>query len=1162
MDNQNNITRNFKLTAWALENKNTIYLAIGVLFVFGLFTYQNMPKELFPEINYPTIFVQTIYPGNSASDIENLITDPIEKELKSLDGINKLKSTSGQDVSMVFIEYNPDVQVEDVLPDVKDAVDKSKMNLPDDLLSDPSVVELDLSALPVVTVNLSGDFNLDELKKYADFLQDEFEKIKEVSKVDIQGISEKEIQVNVDMHKAKEMNISFTTIENAIKFENITMSAGEIIIGDTRKSIRIVGEYENVEQIRNIIIKSEKGKPIYLRDVAKIIDTYADIESIARLGGKPVISLQIVKKNGENLLSAVEQVIGRVEQAKKDSEIPQNLVITITNDQSIKVNDMLGNLENNLLMGIIFVVFILLLFLGLRNSILVGFSIPMSMLISFAVLGVMGKSLNMITLFSMILALGMLVDNAIVVVENIYRFVDKGYSVSKAAKLATSEVAVPIIASTLTTLAAFFPLIFWNDLMGEFMKLLPITLIIVLSSSLFNALVFTPVLSKIFIKKANEITKPKTKKTLILAGIFVAIAIPLYLIQKTVLANFLTLSALLILLYAFILYDASKWFQNNFLVWLEKIYSKFITFSLKGKNPQYIILGAFILLFLTLGFYFGVKKPNIIQFPINQPSYLNIYAELPIDTDIEYTDSIMKIIIEDVNTELAPYQDIIKSELVTVGSGVAPDRGASVGKTYNKGQITINFVDFQDRRGLNTSEISQELSVFLNNRYPGINVLIEKNEMGPSSGKPINIEIHGNDFDNLLIYSDSIISIIENANIEGIEKLRLDIETNKPELIITVDKDKAGRFGVSTGQVASTIRTSLFGVEATKFKIEDEEIPVMVRFDKSYRYNLSALLNQNISFRNPQGKLVNIPISTVATITMNNSFDAIKHVDSKRTITISSNVIEGYNPNEVNNQIKMELSGLQLPQGYTYGYTGQQEDMKESMAFLSMAMLIALALIMIILVTQFNSVIKPLIILASVGLSTIGVFGGLATFNMDFVVIMTGIGIISLAGIVVNNAIVLIDYIDYLKEHRKKELGMNLDDNLPISENIDCIVKAGKIRLRPVLLTATTTILGLITLAVGANLNFGTLLSEFDAQLYFGGESAGFWGAMSWTVIFGLTFATFMTLIIVPAMYLLGNKVKLYFTDKEKLKSYYIILSSAGICVNKKLGFLKKNLEL
>ncbi len=1128
--------RDFKITAWALKNKNTVYLAIIIMLVFGFYAYKNMPKELFPEVNFPTVFVQTIYPGNSASDIENLITDPLEKELKSLDGVNELRSTSGQDVSMVFVEYNPDIIIDDVLPEVKDAVDKAKRDLPDDLTTDPTVIELDFNEFPVVTINLSGDYNLDELKEHADFLQEEFEKIKEVSKVNIKGISDKEVQVNIDLHKAKELNISFKTIENAIKFENITMSAGDIILGKTRKSVRIIGEYENVDQIKNIVIKSENGKPVYLKDVAEVKETYADMESYARLDGNPVVSLQIVKKNNENLLSCVEKVIERIEKAKKDKEIPADLRTTITNDQSDQVNMLLGNLENNLIMGVIFVILILLLFLGLRNSVIVGFSIPMSMFLSFAILGIMGETVNMITLFSMILALGMLVDNAIVVVENIYRFADKGYKLKDAARKATSEVATPIIASTLTTLAAFFPLVFWNDIMGEFIKLLPITLIIVLTSSLVNALIFTPVLSTRLVKSASELKKPDTKKTLKYAAISAAVTIPLYIFKIYTIANIIALIVILVLIYTFVLFDLSKWFQNKFLIWLEKIYSKFITFSLSGKKPVLILVGVTILLIITMGFYFGVRQPKMIQFPINQPRYLNIYAELPIDANIDYTDSIMKIIVKDVNKELQPYKDIIKSELVTVGNGVNQENTVSVGKTYNKGQITVNFVDYQYRNGINTSKISQNLSVFLKNKYPGVNVFIEKNTMGPPTGKPINIELHGQDIDKLIAYGDSVIAIIENANIPGIEKLKLDIETNKPELIISVDKDKAGRFGLSTGQVASTIRTSLFGTEATKYKTEDDEYPVMIRYDKSYRYNLSALMNQTITFRNKKGKQVIIPISAVATVSMNNTFDAVKHVDTKRTITVYSNVIEGYNANSINKIIEAELKGLNLPPGYSYEFTGEQEEMKESMEFLSIAMLIAVALITIILVTQFNSIVKPLIIIASVILSTIGVFGGLATFNMDFVIMMTGIGIVSLAGVVVNNAIVLIDYIDYLKEQRKIELDLNEDDNLPISESIDCIIKGGKIRLRPVLLTAITTILGLISLAVGFNMNFGTFLSNFNPQVYFGGDSVIFWKPMSLTVIFGLTFATFMTLIVVPAMYLIGNRIKLYFNDKQKLK--------------------------
>lgn len=1126
MEENKKTIRDFKLTAWAMRNKNTIYLAIGLLLIFGFISFSTLPKELFPDINYPTVFVNTVYPGNSSSDIENLITKPLEKELKSLDDVNKLSSISAQDASMLFIEYKPNIDIDEVFQDVKDAVDRTKSELPADLPADPMVIEFNLSEFPVVTINLSGDYNTDELKVFADYLVDEIETISEVSSVEIQGISEKEIQVNVDRNKMNELNISFNTIANAIKFENVTMSAGDIKMNDVERSIRIVGEYTEVDHIEDIIVKSENGKPVYLRDIAEVKETYKESESYSRLWGQSVVSLQVVKGNGENVIKCVEESVKKIEEAKEEGKIPDDLVVTITNDQAKNVKSMLNNLVNNIIMGVILVVLILLLFLGLRNALLVGFSIPMSMFMSFAILSAMGKTLNMITLFSMILALGMLVDNAIVVVENIYRFIAKGYSPKDAARKATSEVAVPIIASTLTTLAAFFPLVFWNDLMGEFMKLLPITLIIVLTSSLFNALVFTPVLSRNIVKKNEDITVPSKKKTLIRSAILLAVSAPLYFAKLYSLANILAISGILYMSYTFVFYGLSVWIQDKFLVWLEEFYLKFIKFSLAGRKPALFIGGVTLLLFFTLFFYFGISSPKVSLFPNNEPQYFNLTVDLPIGTTLDYTDSVMNVIEADLDEQLKPYMNIIDAKMVNVGNGV--QTGVfSPGKKINKGQITVNFVDYQYRNGINTSEILIEISEYFKNRYAGINITFEKNRMGPPSGSPINIELKGDDMDKLIEYSDSIIAKVNNAGIPGIEHLEMDITTGKPELVITVDKEKAGMFGVSTMQVAATLRTALFGDEVSKFKTEDDEYPIMVRFSDNYRNNISALLNQEIFFRNSKGREVVLPLSSVTKIEMSSSVSSIRHIDRTRTITISSDVLEGYNANDINKLIRAEVGTIDFPDGYDVSYTGEQEDMQSSMEFIELAMLIAISLITIILVTQFNSVVKPLIIIASILFSTIGVFGGLATFNMDFVIILTGVGIISLAGIVVNNAIVLIDYIDFLKEQRKEELGICEDCNLPIDEIIDCIVVAGKTRLRPVLLTAITTVLGLISLAVGLNIDFGGFFSTMDPNFYIGGDNVKFWGPMAWTVIFGLVFATFMTLVIVPAMYLIGNKLKL-----------------------------------
>lgn len=1133
-NNKKEIIRDFKLTSLALKNKNTVYLILFVLIIFGMSAYVMLPKELFPEVNFPTVLVQTTYPGNSAEDMENLVSKELEKELKSLKGINSLKSTSVQDASMIFVEYNPSTDIDEVLPDVKDAVDKARGNLPEDLPRDPLVMEVDMSEFPVININLSGEYNLDELKVYAEYLQDEFESISEISKVEIKGLSEKEIQVNVDIHKMESMGISFSQIENAIAYENMTISGGELEMNGMRRSVRILGEFTHVSEIRDIVVKNQDQNIVYLKDIAEVLNTYADAESYARLNKQPVVSLQVIKKSGENLINAIDNVYAEIEQAKIDGEIPEDLNISVTNDQSERVRWQLDNLENSMIMGIIFVVSVLFFFLGLKNASLVGFAIPASMLISFVILSFMGGTINMIVLFSLILALGMLVDNALVVVENIYRFVDNGYTVKQAARQATSEIAVPIIASTLTTLVAFFPLIFWDDIMGEFMKYLPITLIVVLSSSLFVALVITPVLASRFVKPKEE-EKPLNKiKLSIIGGGFIGLSVLFYLGKSFTFANLLMLTGVLTFTYTFIGAAATKWFQNTLLVWLENFYSKFLNFALSGKKPYLFFGGTIFLLIATLVVFFGFRQPEIVMFPNNEPEYINVIAELPVGTDLETTDSIMKEVEKDLYQEITPYMKDIESVLVTVGKGATRENEFSMGNNSNRAIMTIKFVDFKERTSeLGTSEIMKKIAEHFDNRYAGIAFFVEKNRMGPPTGSQINLEVTGKEMMTLIAISDSLITQIENAGIDGIEGLKIDIETGKPELTMTIDREKARRFGLSTGQIATTIRTAIFGKEVSDFKVGEDEYPIQLRFAKKYRYNLSTLMNQKISFRNNRGQVVEVPISAVAKIDYSTTYDAVKRTDQKRTVTIYSSVLEGYNANKINQLIQSEISNYKFPKGYGIDFTGEQEKMKDSMRFLSTALLIAVALIIIILVTQFNSIFKPLIIMASVLFSTIGVFGGIATFDMDFVIIMTGIGIISLAGVVVNNAIVLIDYIDLLKKNRKKELGLDEDDDLPIEDILQSIQKAGQTRLRPVLLTAITTILGLVPMAIGFNINFETLFSEFNPEIYFGGDSAMFWGPMASTVVFGLAFATFLTLVILPVMYLIGNKVKLALKRKK-----------------------------
>ncbi len=1139
-DDNKKVIRTFWLSNWALKNKITVYLLTVVIIGFGLYSYISLPKELFPEISFPTVMVQTIYPGNPPVDIENLITRPLEKEIESIKGIKKMTSLSSQDASSVFVEFQPDVDIKTALQDVKDAVDKAKSDLPDDMLEDPAVTDIDLSEFPVININLSGDFNIIELKSYADEMKDEIETIYEVSKVNITGITDREVRINLDPFKMSSLMVSYTDIENAVTRENVSMSGGDIKMGKIRRTIRLVGEFRDPAEIENIIVKSEKGNIVYLHDVGYVEYGFAERDSYARLDHQPVVSLQVVKKSGENLLSTIDQVNIILDKARENHTIPDKLVITITNDQSEMVKRQLSNLENSIIMGMIFVIIILFLFLGTRNSLIVGLAIPMSMFLSFLILGILDYKINMIVLFSLILALGMLVDNAIVVTENMFRYVQQGYSKMQAARQATGEVAVPIISSTATTLAAFFPLLFWDSIMGKFMSYMPETLIIVLSSSLLVALVIVPVVFTNYYKKGANVVLPKPSRHIRIIILLVVLAAGMYLLKINWLGTILLVFAFIGLLDLLFLSRLALWFQNKGLVWLENTYLKFIRFALNGKVPYLFIAGTFLLMIFTMMFYFG-SSPKVIFFPTQDPKLINVLAELPINTDIDVTDSAVKVIEEKVFEILEPDMNIVSSVLTTVGKGAAGENEGLSGRSggTNKGLITVNFVEFEDRGDKNTREIQKKLEDNLVGQYAGVIISIEEQKHGPKTGKPINLEIHGKDFNTLLSLTDTIRSVINAARIPGIEALKIDLDVGKPELLINISREKARRYGLSTGQIGEAIRTALFGKEISDFKEGEDEYKIRMKLDDKYRYNFEDLINQRITFRSQAtGKIVQIPISAVADFTYSSTYGAISRIDRDRVITIYSNVLEGYNANEINGELNKLMKHFPIPAGVTYSFTGEQEEQKESMAFLETALLIAIALIAIILVTQFNSFVKPAMIIFTVLLSTIGVFGGLATFKMDFVVVMTGIGIVSLAGVVVNNGIVLIDYISLLKVRKRKELGLPDGAKLPPEDAKECIVQGGKTRLRPVLLTAITTILGLLPLAVGFNVDFISFMNTFDPKIYFGGDNVAFWGPMSWTVIFGLSFATFLTLVIVPSMYhvLVQGKYKIdaLFSRKNK----------------------------
>jgi multidrug efflux pump len=1132
--NHQKITREFALSSLAINNKTTVFVLTVIILISGILAYISMPKENFPELVIPQIYIGTAYPGNSSLDMEKLVTRPLEKELKSVSGVDKITSTSIQGFSTVLVEFNFDVEPSDALKKVKDAVDKakSKPDFPKDLPADPNVFEMNFSEFPIMNINLSGDYSLDELKSFAEYLEDKIEALTEISKVDIRGVQQKEVEIAVDMHKMDAVQVSFQDIESAIQRENITVSGGDILSGDVRRNVRVAGEFSDINEIQNVIVKHEKFNIVYLKDIAAVAFKDEESKSFAREFMKPVVMVDVVKRGGKNLLEATDKIKAIVDEARL-KKFPKDLQISITNDQSTVTRNQVDNLENSIISGVILVVLVLLFFLGLRNALFVGIAIPLSMFMAFMILGTMGVTLNLIVLFSLILALGMLVDNGIVVVENIYRLMDEGLSAIQAAKQGVGEVALPIITSTATTLAAFIPLAFWPGMMGEFMKYLPITLIIVLGSSLFVGLVINPVFTAAFMKVGE--TVPNKKKVLIAFSVLSVSGMILLFAKWFTTGNLLLISGLLLLLNLYILGPASRSFQNNFLPKLEAKYHRFVSFSLKGKNPVYLFIGTNVLFVLSFVLLY-LFTPKVEFFPINEPNYVNIFIDKPIGADIKATNKVAMRIEDILMKTLSEFEVeengenknfLVESIIAQVGDGTSdPAQGPVMGNTPHKARVTVNFVPFEKRRGVNTADVMETMRNNIK-AVPGVQITVDKNQNGPPQGKPVNIEVTGENYDSLIVYAESIRKFINELNIAGIEELKPDVELGKPELLIEIDRDKARRFGVSTSQIGTSIRTALYGKEVSRYKDGKDDYPINIRFMDQYRYDAENLLSQRITFRDMlSGQMRQLPVSAVASPVKTTTFSAVKRKNQDRVITIASNVKEGYNANEIVANLKTAMDDYSLPEGYQVKFTGQQEEQAKEMEFLSKALMIAVFLIFLIIVAQFNSAGTPFIIVGAVVFSLIGVLLGLVIFQMDFIVIMTMIGIISLAGIVVNNAIVLIDYSNLLMERKREELGVSEKERLSLEDVKQCIIEAGRTRLRPVLLTAITTVLGLLPLATGMNINFFTLLSDFDPQIYFGGDNAIFWGPMSWTVIFGLSFATFLTLVIVPVMYFLMNRLK------------------------------------
>lgn len=1255
-----------KLTDIAIKYRTAIVVLTLLLVGGGLYSYVSLPKESTPSIEIPNIVVTTIYPGASPDDIEAVVTQIIEKEVGAINGIDEMRSTSTEGVSTIVTEFTPDIDMDKAYQDVQNAVDVAEADLPD-AVEDPIVSEIDISEFPIMTVNLASNYSLTRLKQVAEDLQDAMEGIPSVLEVDLLGGLEREVQVNVDLNALKGYGLTFSDLTATIQQENTNIPGGSIDVDRLNYLVRVDGQFDDpVSEIQNLVVDAPDGTPIYVKDVAEVVFGYKDRESYSRLqmrreedaGGEvvavsgerrevlPVISLNVKKRSGENIIetsSAVKQVI-------EGFTFPPGTQVLVTGDQSEDVESLVKDLENNIISGLIFVVAVLLFFLGVRNATLVGIAIPLSMFLSFIVFQAMGQTLNFIILFSLIIALGMLVDNAVVIVENIYRFREEGYSRFEAARLGTAEVGGAVVASTATTVAAFAPMLFWPGIIGEFMGYMPLTLIITLTSSLFVALIINPVITGIFVKlehgEDDEAgggwrTWPRAGRFAAAVGILMlglmlglanwktlvvlVVGIPLLyflhtrvfkpigdrfsqhtlprmveryrtfltsmlsrdygekhaLLRNTAALTAFTLGALLclagglvsaalgqiagmillapgaLLLLAGALGIIFHTFEIIYLGRRTSVVAGLILAGLMGAVLLLIYLGprplapvtmlelmigpALIVLVGMLGVAFAGDRERILLsdnraallnaslgtlflivgmfmvaptgvtfFPESDPARVQVTLDGPLGTNIETSDRIAGSAMDRIQAlldENAASDANVKNVLVSVGVGGDAQFGGGAQRA-ERSQIALNMVDYAERKESSMTTLDR-LRTQLQG-LPGVDLEFTKSEQGPPTGAPVNIEISGPDFDRIVSISQEIRRRLvtaasapasDSTAIPGLVDITDNLNTGRPQVEVDIDRENAARFGLSTAQIAQTVRSAIQGTEASTYRDGEDEYDITVRLQEADRQDLESLRNLTIPYEGQQ-----IPLVAVADLREGTGYGSVTRLDEERVVTVSADVAPGYNGNAVLQQVQQLLApyGEELPSDYQLEYTGENEEQQESFGFLFTALMVGVALIFMIMIAQFNSVSAPFIIMIAVGLSLIGVLLGLIVTRTPFS-LFTFIGIISLAGIVVNNNIVLVDYIMQLRQR-----GL---------EKQAAIIEGGATRLRPVLLTAMTTVLGLVPLTFGINVDFVGLLTDLSPNFDIGSENTQFWGPMGTAIIAGLTFATFLTLVIVPAMY-------------------------------------------
>ena len=1126
--------KGFAITNWAIGNKTAIYLIMVIVSLIGIYQFVTLPKEQFPEIVIPTIYVQTIYVGNSPKDMENLVTRPIEKQIKGITGakIKKFTSTSQQDYSAIIVEFDTDVKTEIGLQKVKDAIDKAKQDLPTDLTQEPTALEVNLSDQPIMYVNLSGDYDLQKLKKFSDDLKDRLEDLPQINRIDVVGAPEREFQINVDNFRMQTAGVTFNDISNAVASENLDISGGLLDVGNMKRTLQLKGQLKTAGDISQILVRNTGGGPIYLKDIATIIDTTKERESYARLDGKNVVTLNIIKRSGENLIETSDAVQKAVEESR-GILFPKDLKAVVTGDQSIKTKASFKDLVNSIVIGFLLVLIVLMFFMGVTNAFFVALSVPLSMFVAFLFLPaadlIIGShvTLNFMVLFALLFALGIIVDDAIVVIENTHRIFTEGkgtLSTHNAAKMAAGEVFVPVLAGTLTMLAPFFPLMFWPGIIGKFMIYLPTMLIFTLAASLIVAFIMNPVFAVDFMNHPEGEKEPKS-------AIFrkpsfwipLGAGIMLDLAGATFMGNLLIFLMLMILLNRYVLDAAIHGFQHRALPWIMGHYESLLRWALKGWRPVGLLLSTFgLLIFSFLAFVISINVGHVgvVFFPKADPNQVYVYLKLPVGTNVEYTDSITRMLETRVNkvlgTENGKHNPLVDSVISNVAIGASDPASGDRSTRSELGRVQVSFVEYEKREGVSTRPYLDKIRAVMTG-IPGSEISVDQESGGPPTDPPVNIEIASEDFDALIKTASNLKNYLDSLQVPGMEELKMDVDLTNPEITLTVNRERALIEGVSSSQIGQQVRTALFGREVSKIKEGKDEYKIQLRNNEMQRQSLTNLLNMRVSFRDiaSGGAIKNIPISSLVTVEPTSTLGSVKRKNQKRVITLRSNVLttQGYNATAVNVEIAKDIADFKKKaDGVTIKQTGEGEQQAETGAFLLKALVIALLLILLVLVLQFNSLSKPIIILTEIVFSIIGVFLGFAITGIEVSVLMTGLGIVGLAGIVVKNGILVIEFTDELRARGVKTR--------------EAVIQAGKTRIIPVLLTAVAAILAFIPIAVGFNINFVTLFSELNPHIFFGGDNVAFWKPLSWTIIYGLAFAFFMTLFMVPGMYLIAERLR------------------------------------